>query len=467
MKYRLLKTPLKTWQGKLEKMPKEHPDLYHTRESTRHFLYAKAEMEDQDKKRSHASAQIHKAIKSLYPGLLTNHSFLDHATEQLSAADIFACMVFQLDDDFSSPSDVKLSDPLSVYKAAAKLLEKLCRQHKGSWGMVNSELFGAFFEGQNGPQCLGLTRKLQKTLKNQTDSTISVGIAEYPKLDYKPQDMLTSALKALDHAAFFGPESTVIFDAVSLNISSDKLFDKGDLNGSIREFQKALKLDPSNINVHNSLGVCYGLLGDYEKAKLEFNAAIKLDPNEVMAWYNLGFARMLAGHRHRALDLFLKANTINQDVFEVAFQTGRLLMDLGQPESGKKFLEHASRLEPKSGAVFRYLGECYTMIGRAPEAIAAYKRAIKNNPSDAAALSALGCLFDNQGENADIAMMFCRESVKLSPENGLFRYRLGKLYYKQNRLEKALKEFKKAELLDQDASDYIKKIQTRQTAKAS
>jgi tetratricopeptide (TPR) repeat protein len=446
-------------------MPKKHPELYHIRESTRHFLYAKAE--DQEKTRSLTPTHIQKTIKSLYPGLLTDHSFLDHATEQLSSADIFACMVFQVDDDSGSQSDLKSPHPTSIHKTAAKLLDDACRQHKGTWGMINSGLFGAFFEGQTAPQCHKLTRKLQKTLKNQTEATISAGIAEYPKLNYEPNEMLGSALKALDHAAFFGPGSTVIFDAVSLNISSDKLFDKGDIDGSIQEFQKALKLDPSNINVHNSLGVCYGLLGDYEKAKSEFNTAIKLNSNEVMAWYNLGFVRMLAGNRNKALDLFLKANTINQDVFEVAFQTGRLLMDMEQPESGKKFLEHASRLEPNSGAVFRYLGECYTMIGKVSEAIVAYKKAIKNNPSDAASLSALGCLFDEQGENADISVMFCQESVKLSPQNGLFRYRLGKLYFKQNRLDEALKEFKKAELLDQDASEYIAKIQARKTAKAS
>ena len=448
-------------------MPKKQPELYHTRESTRHFLYSKAETEDQQKKRSHTPSQILKVIKSVYPALPTDHSFLDHATEQLASAKIFACMVFQIDDDAGSQSDQKSSDPAAVHQTAAQLLDDLCRQHKGTWGMVNSGLFGAFFEGFNGSMGLKLSQKLQKSLKNQTNATLSAGIAEYPKLDYKPNEMLTSAVKALDHAAFFGPDSTAIFDAVSLNISSDKMFDKGDINGSIQEFQKALKLDPSNINVHNSLGVCYGLLGDYDRAKMEFNTAIKLNSTEVMAWYNLGFTRMLAGNRNKALDLFLKANTIDQDVFEVAFQTGRLLMDMNQPESGKKFLEHASRLEPKSSAVFRYLGECYTMIGKVSDAIVAYKKAIKNNPSDAASLSALGCLFDEQGENPDISMMFCQESVKLSPENGLFRYRLGQLYYKQNRLDEALKEFKKAELLDQDASEYITKIQNRQTAKAS
>jgi uncharacterized protein HemY len=63
--------------------------------------------------------------------------------------------------------------------------------------------------------------------------------------------------------------------------------------------------------------------------------------------------------------------------------------------------------------------------------------------------------------------MFCQESVGLSPDNALFRYRLGRLYLKQNQLKKALSEFKLADRLGHDASDYIKKIETQIKTKAS
>jgi tetratricopeptide (TPR) repeat protein len=100
-------------------------------------------------------------------------------------------------------------------------------------------------------------------------------------------------------------------------------------------------------------------------------------------------------------------------------------------------------------------------------AISTYKKAVKYSPNDAASISALGSLFDDTGENPEIALMFCRESVKLSPDNGLFRYRLGRLYYKLDRFNEALQEFKKAKFLGVDAPEYIEKIQTRLTAEAS
>jgi tetratricopeptide (TPR) repeat protein len=448
-------------------MRKKPPQLYHSRKSTRHFLYSKAETEGPKKKRIYIPARIQKAVQSVCPGLLSGHAFIDHAEQQLSSSDNFACLVFQIDGDARSDKKKSKSDPVDAHQRAATLFSNFCKTRKGSWGLINSGLFGAFFEDQNASQCLKRVQKFQDELIKQTGITGSAGIAEYPTLNYRPSEMLTNALKALDHAAFFGPGSTAIFDAVSLNISGDRLFDKGDIKGSISEFKLALKLNPSNINVHNSLGVCYGLQGNYEKAKKEFKIAIKLKPEAVMPWYNLGFTNMSTGERRKALDLFLKANTIDQNLFEVAFQTGRLLMELNQPESGKKFLEHAAGLGPKSGAVFRYLGECYTAIGDIEGAISAYTKAIKHNPSDAASLSALGCLFDEREENPEIALMFCQESVRLSPENGLFRYRLGQLYLKENRLTEALKQFKKAEFLGQDASALIRQIKKQLPARAS
>jgi tetratricopeptide (TPR) repeat protein len=448
-------------------MPQDHSELYYQHESTRHFLYSKAETDDLPKKQIRTAAiSIQAAVQSIYPALLTGHSFLEHSAQHLSSANTCACGVIQIDMDGSSDFEQTNAEQTAAYQTAAKIIDELCMEHNGIWGLVESGLYGVLFGGKKAQACLKLIQKFQETIKKQTDTTASAGIAECSKLNNKPAEMLIRALKALDHASFFGPNSAVIFDAVSLNISGDKLFDKGDIKGSIEEFKQALKLDPSNINVHNSLGVCYGLRGDYKKAKLEFITAIKLDSTEVMSRYNLGFTNMLEGNRQKALDLFLKANTINQDVFEIAFQTGRLLMEMSQAEKGKKFLEHASRLKPQSAAVFRYLGECYTSIGKIDNAIVAYKKAIKQNPSDAASLSALGFLFDQQGENPEISLMFCQESVKLSPENGLFRYRLGQLYFKQNRLDDALKEFKKADSLGHDASEYITKIQNQLPAKA-
>jgi len=181
----------------------------------------------------------------------------------------------------------------------------------------------------------------------------------------------------------------------------------------------------------------------------------------------LGLVNMLSSNREEALKCFLNAESINGDLFEVVFQTGKLYLEMGQADKSKDFLERAAQLNPEAGTVYRYLGDCYAGSGMPDAAISAYKKAVKNNPNDAASISAMGSLFDDTGENSEIALMFCRESVKLSPDNGLFRYRLGRLYYKLDRFNEALQEFKKAKFLGYDAPEYIEKIQNRLTAEAS
>jgi tetratricopeptide (TPR) repeat protein len=176
---------------------------------------------------------------------------------------------------------------------------------------------------------------------------------------------------------------------------------------------------------------------------------------------------MLNGEKDKALDFFLKASNSGEDVYEIAFQTGRLYLDNGDAEQARKYLEQAAQSNPETGGVFRYLGECYASLERTEAAMTAYKKALKFNPGDAASLSALGCLFDEQGENPEIAIMFCRESVGLSPENGLFRHRLGQLYLKQKKLKEALKQFSEANKLGYDDTEVIKEIKHQIKAKAS
>ena len=110
---------------------------------------------------------------------------------------------------------------------------------------------------------------------------------------YKKCEIINNARKAFDHATFFGANSLVAFDDVSLNISGDKFYEKGDIPAAINEFKLALALDPGNVNVHNSLGVCYGLQSDYDSAIAAFQKAMALDPGEYMALYNLGLVHLL------------------------------------------------------------------------------------------------------------------------------------------------------------------------------
>ena len=433
--------------------------LLQSRGSERQFLFSRTDTGRLKEISRLKTGDADQVLQITWPDLLWDAHFIDHALQHLQAAAQFAAMVVRLDPPEPEQETLAGSETVDRQAEVAKILESACRQEKAMWGGIDSGLLGVFLPHKSGPQALELARNAQKRLQDKAGQTMTVGIAAYPTIGYQKSEILDNARKALDHATFFGPNSAVIFDSVSLNISGDKLYEQADIRGAIAEFKKAIELDPSNVNVHNSLGVCFGLKGDYDKAIGEFEAAVSLEPEEYMALYNLGLVHMLTQQFDMALELFLKADKINGDAYEVSFQTGKLYLEMGEPAKGRSFLERAAALEPTSGAVHRCLGDCYAADSRVQEAISAYRKAIKLNPQDAAAMSALGCLFEVQGENPEITLMFCRESVGLAPENGLFRYRLGRLYSKQRRFEDALREFKMAEQLGYDASEDIEEIE--------
>jgi tetratricopeptide (TPR) repeat protein len=442
-------------------MTKQGRKLLQRRESTRHFLFSKTDTKGLNAKQITPRESTWKELKQLFPDVLAGKHFLDHAMNRLGTFEKFAAVVIKFD---RLPPKASAIDK---YKAITRVLDTFCKEQNGWWGILEHGMLAGYFPQKNADQCLKLAREFQNSLKRQVKDSVTVGIAAFPMLKYKKEQIIENARKALVHAAFFGPNSAQVFDSVSLNISGDQIYEKGNLSAAIEEFNAALKLDASNVNVRNSLGVCYGIQGDYMRATDEFKAALQTDPREYMAIYNMGLVSMLNGQKEKALDFFLKAGKNAEDVYEISFQTGRLYLENGNPQRAVKYLEQASQSNPEAGGIFRYLGECYASLERTEPAMAAYKRAIKFNPGDAASLSALGCLFDEQGENPEIAVMFCRESVGLSPENGLFRHRLGQLYLKQNQLDEALKEFSEANKLGYGNTEVIQKIKHKIKARAS
>ncbi len=448
-------------------MTKKPEELFHRHSLNKQFLLSKTDPKPKEDKTGFKISEDLAELSKIFQDIPVEDSFVDYSMVKLQSSSIFSAMVIGIDKS-EHKKGVPIKEYVSTVKIdVAKTVNQICERENGMWGLVSHDFFGCFFLDKNEDDCLKLAKRLKQNLSKRINETVTIGIASYPAFKFKKRRILGNACKAFDHAEFFGPDSTVSFDAVSLNISSDKLYDKGDIAGAIKELNTALLFDPSDVNVHNSLGVCHGVLCDYKKALKEFKAAISLNGNEVMATYNAGMANMLKGNKKEALEYLLKAYEIDKNIFEVAFQTGKLYLEMEQPDKGKKFIEKAIKLKPKSGSAFSILGDCYTALDMIDKAISAYQKAVKLNANDAASLSSLGWLFDAQGENLEIATLFCRQSVDISPENGLFRNRLGRLYYKANRTEDALKEFEAAQKLGYESTQEIEQIQNLPHAKAS
>ncbi len=438
-------------------------NLFNNRSASNDFLLSKTEAVSESGTTEQAQPLLFDELIRSFPDLLAGQAFIDRAMEALKPVDAFQVLIIRNDTPEDDAANQTIKPAAELQVETAQVLNRFCENQNWQWGKVDRELFGCFVPLAKGIGEKSRGAELKEALDKLQPATFSIGCALFPLMDYQKTNILDNARKALDHAAFFGPGSIVDFDAVSLNISGDRFYQEGDINQAMAEFNRALELDPENVNVHNSLGVCYGVLGAYEKAAKIFQSAVRLAPGELMSVYNTGLANLMIGDKEKALKAFLAAVEKDPEVFEPAFQVGRVYLEGGKLKKARPFLEKAIALKPENATAHRYLGLCYLDLRKDEAAIVEFKKAIQFNPNDAHALSALGYLFDLKGENPEITTIFCQQSVEIAPKDGLFRYRLGLLLTKKGSLEEALREFETAQQLGHDVGKMIETIKDRIT----
>jgi tetratricopeptide (TPR) repeat protein len=70
---------------------------------------------------------------------------------------------------------------------------------------------------------------------------------------------------------------------------------KGDLDASIADYGKAIELQPDMVTAYNGRGIARHHKGDLEGSMSDYNRAIELDPKYVMAYYNRGAVKKAKG----------------------------------------------------------------------------------------------------------------------------------------------------------------------------
>ena len=105
-------------------------------------------------------------------------------------------------------------------------------------------------------------------------------------------------LKAAVDANPNGPEENIQL--------ANFLFDNHRFQEAINYYQKALRLDPRNVNVIVDVGVAYFNLQNYQEAEKYFQRALEIDPEQPNALYNLGIVRAQLGDMQGVIEVWNK-----------------------------------------------------------------------------------------------------------------------------------------------------------------
>lgn len=325
-------------------------------------------------------------------------------------------------------------------------LVDLIKQHFQPLVCVRSggETLIAFVDDQTPEDLLAAAEELRRLANSELEQPILIGLAGHPFDQKPPGEVVSRAFKALDHAGFPAADPIIVFNAISLNVSGDRYYQRGDIARAAEEYVQALRVDPDNINVINSLGVCYGELGRYEQAADLFERLTDLTPDDFMTWYNLGLVRQRLGRLDQACEALERAEQLNPDDFGVVFSLGRAAMDQGRFSRAVDYFLRAEESPKATPVVHRWLGEALVRVDQLGEAEKRFKKAVKANPRDAESLSWLGRLFLDRSGDVDIALSLTRQAVALAPDQPLYRDRLAAALLAAGRPEEAAGEFQEA-----------------------
>lgn len=126
---------------------------------------------------------------------------------------------------------------------------------------------------------------------------------------YSQKGETISAIREFKKAIEVNPDDTITHSNLArayLQINN--------IDMAIEEFHTTSKLAPADISLHNDLGSLYAQKGRYDEAMIEFQQAIKLDPNDIKAHQNLASVYYNQKRYNEAItecNLILKINPEN------------------------------------------------------------------------------------------------------------------------------------------------------------
>ncbi|MBN2830983.1 MAG: tetratricopeptide repeat protein [Candidatus Omnitrophica bacterium] len=215
----------------------------------------------------------------------------------------------------------------------------------------------------------------------------------------------------------------------------------GESDLAVKDFEKALKLDPDNYLTHFSLALTLVKKKEISRAEKELKYAVKInpeaaEPHALLAILNLveGNLDLAAKEYERALKGALRLNPKDLDVYK---SLGVLYLRQGNLKEALSTYRLISEISPYDPEMHFYLGVIYAELKEKILFEKELKKAISIRPDYAEALNFLGYTYVEESRNLKEAEDLIKKAIEVDPDNGAYLDSLGWLYYKKGNFKKA------------------------------
>lgn len=195
------------------------------------------------------------------------------------------------------------------------------------------------------------------------------------------------------------------------------LAQKGQYDGSIAEWRKALAMNPDDAKAHNNFGVTLVRGRKPQEALEHFRRALELKPDYGEVHVNLGMALAVKGELDEAIRHYEKALELNSESVDARANLAHSLLEKGRFDDAIRHFRKVVDMNPESAEAHNGMGVALLRKRRLDEAIAAWRKAIELKPDLADAHYNLGnALYYLRGETAE-PLAHWRAVLRAQPDN--------------------------------------------------
>lgn len=248
-----------------------------------------------------------------------------------------------------------------------------------------------------------------------------------------------------DSLALRDLEKTISLDTTQSQYFSaigDLLFDKKDISGSIKWFQRAIEIDPRDETAHLKVANIFLFSKEYPKAFAEINSVLQTNVYNAEAYFLKGLCYKDMGETARAISSFQTAVQTEPTYYDGYMQLGILYTKKKDPLA-LQYFDNAIKVDSNNmeahyaKAMFHQTQEQYA------EAKKVLKRAIRINRDYAEGHYNIGWMLLQQDSTQKAIKEFERV-LMIDPDNARAYYNKGLCYEIDGDLEKAAADYKQA-----------------------
>lgn len=201
-----------------------------------------------------------------------------------------------------------------------------------------------------------------------------------------------------------------------------------DLDRALKEYQTALKVDPTSREVKSRLAALYFALGDVTQAVQYADEVGEGTGQEPQMLTHMAGILASTGKPERALELLDKAIASDPERGESYFPKGLILLNQKRMAEAEQVVKKGLQYTSDSPIGYYYLGRISIEAGNTEQAVANFDRAIAVNQAFEPAYIAQASVYESRQEKDKAIAVLKRYLSQVNPRNRDIRQHLIQLY---------------------------------------